>query len=171
MECPHCGHAIIAGDDVCDHCQADLTEVDLPQPSQARSREGILEDTISQLDAPEAILLAKNDTVAKAVELMREKRFGSVLVIDDDGRLVGIFTEHDLLKQFAGSAREELARVPLSQAMTPDPQWLHEDDTLAHALNRMAVGGYRHIPVVDEEKPRRFVSVRGLLAYLAENTL
>ena len=169
MECPHCGHSIILGDDTCEQCGADLINSDPPRPAHGRLHEAILEDPISQLNAPQPILLEKTDTVDKAVRRMKKMRFGSVLVVEKD-RLVGIFSEHDLLKKFAGR-ESELSKTTLGEVMTPDPQYLHEDDTLAQVLNRMAVGGYRHIPVVDEEKPRGFISVRGLLSYLADNCL
>ena len=169
MECPHCGSQFILGDDACANCRGDLTRVALPKPKRGRIHEMILRDPISQLNAPEPILLKTSDTVATAVRLMRKLRFGSVLVVDQR-RLAGIFTEHDLVKHFAGR-EDELATRTLGEVMTPNPQSLHEEDTLAHALNSMAVGGYRHIPVVEDERPKGFISIRGILAYLTENAL
>ena len=169
MECPHCGHTFILGDDLCEHCNADLTHIHLPKPKSGRIHEMILEDPISQLNAPEPLLVQVDDTVDKAFRRMKKMRFGSVLVVKD-GKLAGIFTEHDLLKHFGGR-ETRLSQVKISDVMTPDPHYLNEDDTLAHALNSMAVGGYRHIPVVEDEKPKALVSVRGILQYLAENAL
>lgn len=169
MECPQCGDQFILGDDTCSNCNGDLTQIPLPKPKSGAIHEMILRDPISQLNAPEPILLKKTDTVATAVQLMRKLRFGSVLVVEDR-RLVGIFTEHDLVRHFA-CRESELATRTLGEVMTPNPRYLREEDTLAHALNSMAVGGYRHIPVVEGDRPKGFISIRGILAYLVENTL
>jgi CBS domain-containing protein len=52
--------------------------------------------------------------------------------------------------------------------MTPDPVSLSEDDTLAYAVNKMSVGGYRHIPITRDGKPVGIISVRDLLRYLSK---
>jgi CBS domain-containing protein len=169
MECPHCGNQFILGDDACEHCGEDLTQVDLPKPKSGRLHEMILNDPISQLNAPEPILLETTDTVAKAVRLMKKLRFGSVLVVEG-GLLAGIFTERDLVKNFAGTERD-LTTVVLGDVMTREPQSLHAEDTIAHALNSMAVWECRHIPVVADDKPRGFVSIRGIINYIATNAL
>lgn len=170
MECPSCGSEYLPGQDACDECREDLTALSVPEPKRGRLHELILEDPISQLNAPRPITLRSTDPVASAVESMRKQRFGSVLVLDDDGRLAGIFTERDLLRRLS-DARGPLEGVPLRDVMTPNPQALTEEDTIAHALNCMAVGGYRHIPIVREGVPVGFVSIRGILRYIAKNAL
>ena len=87
MECPACGHEYILGDDSCGHCGGDLTQVKLPRPRHGRIHQLILEDPISQLNAPEPICLRSGDTVAEAVARMKRLRYGSVLVVDSDRRL------------------------------------------------------------------------------------
>ena len=79
-----------------------------------------------------------------------------------------IFTEHDAVTRLVDSS-VDLETTPISDVMTPDPKWLSEEDTLAYAMHSMAVGNYRHIPIIQEGKPLRFVSVRGVLKYLHEN--
>src|SRR5881409_1097380 len=142
MECPACGHENLPGQDTCDECQEDLTGLPLPEPKRGRLHELILEDPLSQLNAPRPITLGLRDTVASAVDLMIKQRFGSVLVLDSSGKLAGIFTERDLLRRLAGCERP-LKEVELHEVMTPQPQTLTEGDTIANALNHMAVGGYR----------------------------
>lgn len=170
MECPACGHENLPGQDTCEECHEDLTEAGLPVPKRGRLHELILEDPLSQLNAPLPITLERTDSVASAVELMRKHRFGSVLILDPSGKLAGIFTERDLLRRLAGSDRP-LEAVSLGEVMTPRPQTLTEEDTLANALNHMAVGGYRHIPIVRDGAPVGFVSIRGILTYISQNVL
>ena len=87
---------------------------------------------------------------------------GCVLVVDDD-RLTGILTERDLLLKMEGAdLAESVARF-----MTPDPETLQLDDPIVWALNRMAVGGYRHVPLVDDEgRPVGILSVKDIVHYI-----
>jgi len=101
----------------------------------------------------------------EAVELMREHRVGCVLVVEG-GRLVGIVTERDLLLKLDTA---DLTK-PVANLMTADPDVLSADDPIAYALNRMADGGYRHVPLVDAEgRPTGIVSVRDVVQYLADS--
>ena len=72
----------------------------LPRPKRGRLHEAILEDPVSQLNAPRPIICNKTDRVARAVERMRKLRYGSVLVVDE-GKLVGIFTVTDACRALA----------------------------------------------------------------------
>jgi CBS domain-containing protein len=137
-------------------------------PLQGRLHEMILDDPVSQLKPPKAIALQQDSSVLKAVELMKKFQYGSVLVFDGE-ELVGIFTEKDLLRTI--DRNHELDEVALKDAMTANPQVLDESNQLAHALNLMAVGGYRHVPVMRDGKAAGFVSIRGILKYLAQNAL
>lgn len=166
MTCPDCGHDNIAGADRCDHCGQDLTSIDVPRPKSGLQRT-IMETPLRKLNPAAAITVAPSDPVARIIGLMRDHRQGSVLVVDH-GRLVGIFTERDIVNRLTG-ARRNLDTLPISEVMTRDPKALGEDDTLAFALHRMSVGNYRHVPITAPGKPLRFVSVRGVLAYLSEH--
>ncbi|PYQ20449.1 MAG: CBS domain-containing protein, partial [Acidobacteria bacterium] len=56
---------------------------------------------------------------------------------------------------------------PVSEVMTPDPDSLGPDDGVAFALNRMIVGGFRHIPIVDDEgEPVAMLSQRDVVAFI-----
>jgi CBS domain-containing protein len=144
-----------------------LEYLDMQPPKRGALHEMLLEDPIAQLNVPKPIVLQTTDTVSLAARLMSKFRYGSVLVQDDEW-LAGIFTERDLLLRCAD---KDLDQVKLGEVMTRDPQALREDDTLACALNLMAVGGYRHVPILRDGHLIGFVSVRGILRYLAENAL
>jgi CBS domain-containing protein len=170
MKCPACDQEGFPGDDQCSACGTSLIDVSLPQPLSGRLHELILEDPLRRLNAPKPITLKKSDPVSRAVELMRKHRFGSVLVLDEARRLAGIFTERDLLCKLPGRD-EPLTGITLDKVMTENPQTLREDDTIALALNRMSMGGYRHVPIVRDGVPVGFVSIRGILKYIARNAL
>jgi CBS domain-containing protein len=98
---------------------------------------------------------------------MLAARQPGVLVIDAGGRLVGIFTERDLLTRVVGRGLDPAA-TPLSAVMTPGPEALTPRDRVCYAVNRMSVAGYRTIPLVDEAgRPIGIVTVHDFIKWLA----
>jgi CBS domain-containing protein len=110
----------------------------------------ISEEPLSNLTSlrhPHAVEI--DATAAEAIDKMMEHRIGCVLVVDG-GRLVGVFTERDVLGKIAAEDRSPRS-VPVRDVMTPDPECLTLEDSLAYALHLMSVGGFRHIPLVDDD--------------------
>ena len=167
MKCPDCGHDNIDGIDACENCEQDFRSIDIPRPKAGLQR-CIMLTPLKELDPAPALTVSPHEPIAGAIRVMQKHQQGSVMVVEK-GRLVGIFTEHDALTRLAGRGLD-LERQPISDVMTRDPKSLKDEDTLAFAMHKMAVGNYRHIPIVDEGKPLRFVSVRGVLRYLHEQT-
>lgn len=143
MICPVCGHDNFEGADQCENCGTDLRTVDLPQPSTAF--EARMQAHLSALEPRRPETLPPETQVATAIADMRESGFDCVLVGEGD-RLTGIFTERDAVVKLAGRTLEG---VTVGATMTADPVILRADDTVAVAIHKMAVGGFRHIPVVD----------------------
>ena len=109
--------------------------------------EAILDATIRDLEPRPAATLREMGTIRAAVQLMLEHRLGAILV-EREGAPVGIFTERDLMRRVV-AAGIGLDRA-IEEVMTPDPETLRLDDSVAFALNRMSVGGFRNVPIVDE---------------------
>jgi CBS domain-containing protein len=167
MKCPDCGHDNHAGVDLCQNCGASLVVESLPHPKHGLQR-AIMETPLRALDPEPAITVPPGEPTANVVRLMRDRRHGSVLVLDD-GRIVGIFTERDIVNRVAGQ-RRDLDSLPISEVMTRNPKALRDDHSVAFALHRMAVGNYRHVPVLTKGQPPRFVTVRGVLKFLHERS-
>ena len=146
MICPVCQFDNFEGSDECENCGADLRSVDVPRPETPLERQLVVEH-LSELGHREPIVLPAEASVGEAVAAMQAGKVGSVLVLEV-GRLAGIFTERDALLRMAGRA---LATTPLGDVMTRDPVVLREDDSIAVAIHKMAVGGFRHIPLVAED--------------------
>ena len=91
------------------------------------------------------LVLAAHETVLHACRCMRERRAGSVLVIDDQQRLSGIFTGRDAVRTLAEG--KDAAVTTLAQAMTPDPITITPVSRAIDALRTMGNGGFRHLPV------------------------
>ncbi len=136
-------------------------------PPRERLDEQALHEPISLLSYTPAVCVSPQTSVAEAVSAMKEKGIGGILVQDNE-RLVGIFTERDLLNKLIGSGRD-LEQTPVADVMTADPEALPVDADIAFALSMMGEGGYRRIPLVDEDdRPVGILSVKHIISYLAE---
>jgi CBS domain-containing protein len=100
-------------------------------------------------------------TVAEASRLMKQKRVGAILVIDE-GRLAGIFTERDALFRVIAEGRAP-ERTTLAEVMTVNPRTIAPDRPFGHALHLMYEGEFRHVPVVEDGRPLGMVSARDAL--------
>ncbi|MEB3780609.1 MAG: CBS domain-containing protein [Desulfurococcales archaeon] len=108
----------------------------------------------------ELVTLSPGETVESAVRLMKENNIGSILVVDA-GKLVGIFTERDLVSMVASGASLE---QKLGDVMTRNLVTVKPDDPVVKALCRMIEHNIRHIPVVDDTgAPLGMVSARDIL--------
>ena len=104
---------------------------------------------------------------AAHVALMRREQMGSVLICQDQ-RIEGIFTERDLMKRVLAVGKP--LTTPVADCMTPHPIAVHPKDSIATAIRRMEEGGYRHLPVVDEVGvPLGILSVKRIVHYLVEH--
>ncbi len=129
----------------------------------------LLETPLAAIKLPAAAVVRADTPVARAIEAMRGGKTSAVLVVDRNRtrRLVGIFTEHDLVTRALPS--RGWANAPVSRFMTRSPETLRTDDPVAYAVNRMSAGGFRHVPLVDREgRPTGLVSATELVAYLVE---
>ncbi len=124
-------------------------------------------ETVARLYPSQPWLVQVGQPVADAVKLMREKKVGCVLVCDPQRRIVGIFTERDLLRRVL--AQSKPLEVPMRDCMTPDPISVRPQDSISCAIKRMQKGGYRHLPVVIDGKPVGILSVKRIVHYLVEH--
>jgi CBS domain-containing protein len=97
------------------------------------------------------LTLPTSANVKEACCLMRERRAGSVLVIDGKGRLSGIFTGRDAICRVL-AAGKNAAATKLAEVMTSDPITMPPDKSAIDALRLMWDGGFRHVPVVKDGK-------------------
>src|SRR5262249_34965907 len=151
MICPNCGHDNLPGIEECSRCLQDLTQLDRPMAGN-RVERSLMEDPVSVLQPRQPVTVRAGTSVREAIGIMLGADLGALLVVGADGGLLGIFSERDLLTKVAG-VREPYADLPVRDVMTPNPETVTATDTLAFALHKMDVGGYPHLPVVDEGKP------------------
>lgn len=118
---------------------------------------------ISDIIEGRPLVTAKKDmTVRAACKSMASSKIGALLILEK-GKILGIFTERDaLVKVLAADMNPDTAI--LSDVMVREPLTIRAGRPLSHALHMMAEGGFRHVPVVDDDgKPLGMVSARDAL--------
>ena len=127
-----------------------------------------LNNPIESIALRKPVTVSGDTTIAACLELMREERIGCLLITDQD-KLSGIFTERDIIRRIVGKnlAHEDIDVVDY---MTTDPDTLTSDAPLAFALNYMVLGGYRHVPVVDDENhPLGCLSIKDVVKHIGDH--
>ena len=162
MLCLVCQYDNLEGEDSCLNCGADLSSSDIPEEATAFHGR-LLGKRLFALAVQEPTFIAPDVPVTEALRRMREEEVDCLLVRSGD-RLVGIFTERDAVLKLAG---RQIDVYDVRDVMTRDPVILRHDDTLAVAINKMAVGGFRHIPIVDGEI-RGVVGARDVFRHVLE---
>lgn len=114
----------------------------------------------------ELVTFAPGTMVREVVQVMAKRRFGAVPVVEND-RLVGIFTERDVLVRVMAAGKDP-DTTPLDEVMTRNPDTVKSSDAVIHALELMNEHNYRHLPVVDGERLVGVVSIRDLYRSVKE---
>ncbi len=164
IPCPYCSHEVIPGSDECDECGQPLTDQHLPVPATLVERQ-LLSDRITACAPRPPICVTSSIPIREVLRMLVDNRVGCVLVMEQ-GKLAGIFTERDVLRKIGENAKEWGDR-PVSEFMTRGVQTLKANTKIAFAFHRMDLGGFRHVPIVDDAgHPIGVISVRDLLKYL-----
>jgi CBS domain-containing protein len=103
------------------------------------------------------VTLTPDKSVKVACELMRTRRVGAILVIEQEDRLIGIFTGRDAVCRVAAEGRDP-ARTPLKDVMTDNPATMEPGKSAIDALRLMQDGGYRHLPITEGDRVIGIVS-------------
>src|SRR5881409_3987653 len=115
--------------------------------------------TVGELMTSDVLTVAPEDTIGETAQKMVEQGVSSA-VVSDYGRMIGIVTERDLTRAVAGRVHSSEARV--REWMTADPQVVSESTDPVEAVQIMLEGGFRHLPVVENERAVGIVSIRDL---------
>jgi len=166
MICPSCGYDNIEGSDRCEECMVPLYYLDVPRADTAQGlSRSVMEDNLSQLEQ-EFLGVGPGATALEVIRKMKAARVGCALVLDG-GRLVGIFTERDVLNKLVGK-NAVTESTPVKDLMSVNPETLQETDSVATALNQMSMGRYRHIPIHKSDGSYAVTSIKHVLKYIAK---
>jgi len=166
MVCPVCGFENLMGADSCANCGADLRTSDIPVASTPFERL-LTEVPLSTLQTRPPFIVEATATIAEALKRMRDEKTADVVVVEN-GRIVGIFTERDAALKLLDHGREtrDLEGTSIRDVMTADPVVLRPDDSIAVAVQKMAVGGFRHIPLVADGRPLGVISAADVFRHI-----
>ena len=168
MLCPSCGQANVPGADECVKCLFPLASIDSELQGSDRVESSVLQDPVRALKFRPPVTIPIDGKLGLALDRMVEHRVGALLVVDAKGCLVGILTERDYLRKIVGLV-SDYAHRPLREFMTPDPETVGADDRMGLALQKMDIGGYRHLPVVEDDgRPVGLISVRDVLRHITK---
>ena len=149
---------------VLDDDEVAASEFEESYTDQREIRGAIFRESLGKVPRRPMLVVPASATVAEALRLMNEAHVGCAIIVRD-GKLVGIFTERDVLRRVAGQI--DTVKTPVEQVMTAEPDTLPASASIAYALNKMSVEGYRHIPLVDgEHRPVGVVAVRDIVAWM-----
>lgn len=164
-ECPYCGSEYTEGADLCNDCQHSLTDLSHPSFDTPVER-GLMKDRIETLSPKTPLTVGPQATIGEVLSQMTSASIGCVMIVEDE-KLLGIFSEYDAVRKI-GAKAAQVADRPISSVMTPKPIKIEGREKIAFALHQMHVGGYRHLPVMTEGKLTGVISIRDILGYLSE---
>lgn len=129
---------------------------------------------VSEIQVPLRLIMRDSITIdistntQDAIDLLIENNIGAASVIENEV-LKGIFGERDLLRKVLNKDIGDLSQIPVTQFMKVDPKTAKPDNMLDTAILYMAHGGFRHLPIVDEQQhPIGMVSIRDVISYLID---
>lgn len=164
LPCPYCDNEVIEGADACEACGQPLTESHLPVPATAVER-ALLTDRVKLFQKRQPLVVSPSMPVREVLRLLVDNKVGCV-VVSEQGKIAGIFSERDALLKL-GEKAAELGERPVSEFMTSNVESLPPSAKIAFAVHRMEQGGFRHVPVINEQgEPAGIFSVRDILTYL-----
>lgn len=168
LKCPSCGTENMEGLDRCEQCLHSLVTRDLPKPSKDDLyQNALMTAPVSELVTGEDLLVADvQDSIKKIIEIFRKKSKNCVLVYQKK-KLVGIISNRDLLRRVAG-IHEDFSKLKAQDVMTQNPEAVSLKDPISFVVNKMAMGGFRHIPVLEADgTPLAIVNIHDVMHYLS----
>ncbi|HJT75484.1 MAG TPA: CBS domain-containing protein [Chitinophaga sp.] len=107
-------------------------------------------------------------TVYEALEVLEEKNLGALVVVDESGKLIGIFTERDYARKVilkGRSSRETLVR----DIMTDSPVFVTPDTEVEYCMQLMTNKFIRHLPVIENDQLTGLISIGDIVKHVISN--
>ena len=130
-------------------------------------RENLWRDTVQKMDLKPPVSVPPGESIRASILLMQTQRTGC-LFVEEREKLIGIFTERDLLKRVLGRGADVGAMI--QSVMTPNPATARIDEPIGSVLQKFRDGGYRHLPVIDQRgRVVGRVTVSEIVHYMVEH--
>ena len=126
-----------------------------------------IQDPISTLGLESPLTAEIGTNLKNALNQLQKEKQNCLLITDND-RLRGILTERDILLKVTGKGFD-LDLVTVDEFMTESPEYLSPEDPLAYALNKMHIGGFRHVPILNDNLyPIGLISIADIISTIAD---
>lgn len=168
IKCDYCGQDNIQGEDRCKQCLHSLMQRNLPKPKANDQYQRVMMTApVGDLLTGKDLLVSNpSDSIQTIVKIFQEQNKNCVLIYKKK-KLVGIISFRDILRKVAVS-RKDLSALKAEDVMTPNPEYVKADDPIAYAVNKMAMGGFRHLPVLAADgAPLSIIMIKDVLKYLS----
>jgi CBS domain-containing protein len=167
LTCPSCGYKNLPGADDCANCGGDLRATDLPKAT-TRIEQAVMNMPLTALGLSRIHAISPDTTLEIALStLFRQK--ADILEVVENERLIGVLSVRDIITRVGADYETKLDR-PAGEFMTRTVETLPPDAPITYAINKMDVGGYRHVPVVEDSRMVGVVSSRDLIRYVVKNS-
>ncbi|MCG8420142.1 MAG: CBS domain-containing protein [Proteobacteria bacterium] len=131
--------------------------------------EDIAATPIGEISLRKPARATADTTLLDVVTHMRERRRGGTIIEDENGHIIGIFTEYDLMLR-VNHQNQDWHKTAVKDVMTEKPVRVLAEESLATAMRRMKQGSFRHLPVVNEDGSTvGIVSIRDILNHIVEH--
>ena len=125
-----------------------------------------INDPISNFDLQKPVIVELGTSLENVLNKMQETKNNCVLTLSNE-QLNGILTERDILLKVTGQGYD-FQLTTIDEFITPNPEYISPEDPLAYALNKMHIGGFRNVPVVNDEMyPVGIISISDIISTIA----
>jgi CBS domain-containing protein len=127
----------------------------------------LIQDPISSLGLESPLTAVAGTSIKNALKQLQKEKQNCLLIIENE-ILIGILTERDMLLKVTGKGFD-LDLVTVEEFMTENPESLSPEDPIAYALNKMHIGGFRHVPIVNDDiEPVGVISISNIISTIAD---
>jgi len=120
---------------------------------------------ILQTKGHEVYTVSADICVYEALEILEDKNLGSLVVVENDGTLDGIFTERDYARKIILKGRSS-KETPVRDIMTDEPIVVNPDTKIEYCMELMTNKHIRHLPVVEKGELVGLISIGDLVKYI-----
>lgn len=168
MKCPSCKHNNIPGEDRCRFCMHSLMQRDLPKRKKGETFQNIMMTPVSEIIKGDHLLIARpDDSIHKLIKIFRQEKRHCALVYRRK-KIIGIISKRDILKKVAIKYKN-LYKIKVESIMSPLPGYVMPEDPIGLIVNKMSLGGFRHIPVLtDKGAPLDIISIIDIFTHIIE---
>lgn len=150
-----------------DEFQDPLEDYD-PENYDDVMQRALVEEKVQAIEAQPFFCISPETTIKDAIDKLNQLEKGCLMVVEEN-KLIGVLSDRDILNK-AVLEYEEIKDEPVTRVMTDSPIYVKIYDSSAKALSVMAVAGYRHVPVLDEDmNVCGIVSPQRVTAFLMEH--